>query len=113
MKNNVNILLQRQDVFEQSLCRVQEANGHNFFLLLAEIAVTQKSLEALGEFMDAHLNATREAVCQVICRLTNMGDQMGVQRQFELIVDKVRSSMCHWDLAFMHFKSYLGSCVSY
>ena len=38
---------------------------------------------------------------------------MNIQRQFEIIVDKVRNYTSYLDLAYMHLKSYRASFVSY
>ena len=113
MKNNVRNLLQRQAAFGKSLHRVQEANDEKFFLLGTEIADTQKSVEALRDVIDARLNATGEAIRQLDSRLIIMSNCMSIQRQFEIIVDKVPNYTSYLDLAYLHLKSYRASFVSY
>ena len=113
LKKNVRNLLQRQATFEKSLHRVQQANDEKFFLLGTEIADTQKSFEALRDVIDARLNATGEAICQLDSRLIIMSNCMSIQRQFEIIVDKVHNYTSYLDLAYMHLKSYRASFVSY
>ena len=61
-KNIVRNLLQRQDTFEQSLRRVQEANDEKVFILDAEIADTQNTAEVLQDATNARLNATGETI---------------------------------------------------
>ena len=112
LKNNVRKLLQRQATFEQSPHRVQEANEDNFFLLGTEIADTQKSVEALREVIDARLNAT-EAIRQLDSRLIITSNCMSIQRQFEVLVDKIHNYTSYLDLAYMHLKRFRGSFVSY
>ena len=113
LKNNVRNILQRQTTFEKSLHRVQEANDENFFLLGTEIADTQKSVEALRDVLDARLNATGEAIRQLDSRLIIKSNCMSIQRQFEIIVDKIHNNTSYLDLAYMHLKSYRASFVSY
>ena len=99
LKNNVRNLLQRQATFEKSLHLVQEANAEKCFLLGTEIVYTQKSVEALRDVVDAHLNATGEAIRQLDSRSINMSNCMSIQRQFEIIVDKVHNYTSYLDLA--------------
>ena len=113
LKNNVRNLLQRQATLEKSLHRVQQANDEKFFLLATEIADTQKSVEALRDVIDARLNATEEAIRHLDSRLIIMSNCMSIQRQFEIIVDKVQYYTSYLDLAYMHLKSYRASFVSY
>ena len=112
LKNNVRNLLQRQATFEKSLYRVQEADK-KFFVLGTEVTDTQKSVEALRDVIDAHFNATGEAICQLDSRLIIMSNCMSIQRQFEIIVDKVHNYTSDLDLAYMHLKIYPASFVSY
>ena len=112
LKNNVCNLLQRQATFEKSLHCVQEANDEKFFFLGTDIADTQKSVEALQDVIDAHLNATGNAIRQLDSRLIIMSNFMSIQRQFEIIVDKVHNYTSYLDLAYMHLKSYRASFVS-
>ena len=105
-------LLQRQATFEKSLHRVQEANDENFFLLGTEIADIQKSVEAIRDVIDARLNATRETIRQFDSQLTIMSNCKSIQRQFDIIVDKVHKYTSQLDLAYMHSKSYRASFVS-
>ena len=113
LKNNVRNLLQRQATFEKSLHRVQQANDQKFFLLGKKIADTQKSVEPLRHVIDARLNATGETIRQLDCRLIIMSNCMSIQRQFEIIVDKVHNYTSYWDLAYMHLKPYRASFVSH
>ena len=112
LKNNVRNLLQRQATFEKSLYRVQQAN-EKFFLLGTEIADTQKSVEALRDAIDARLNATGETIRQLNSRLIIMSNCMFIQRQFDIILDKVHNYTSYLDLAYMHSKSYRASFVSH
>ena len=91
LKNNVRNLLQRQATFEKKLHSVQQDNDEKIFLLGTEIADTQKSVEALRDVIDARLNATREAIRQFDSRLIVMSNCMSIQRQFEIIADKVHN----------------------
>ena len=113
LRNNVRNLLQRQATFEQSLHGVQEDNDEKFSLLGKEIADTQKSVEALRDVIDARLNATGEAIRQFDSQLIIMSNCMSIQRQFEIIVDKVHNYTSHLDLAYMYLKTYRASSVSY
>ena len=113
LNNNVRNLLQRKATFEKSLHRVQKANEEKFFLLGTEIAGTQESVEALRDVIDARSNATGEAIRLLDSRLIIMSNCMGMQRQFEIIVDKVHNYTSYLDLAYMHLKSYRASFVSY
>ena len=113
LKNNVRNLLQRQATFEKSLHRVQEANDEKFFLLGTEIADTQKSVEVIRDVIEARLNATGEAIRQLDSRLIIMSNCMSIERQFEIIVDKVHNYTSYLALAYMHLKSYRASFVSY
>ena len=114
LKNNVRNLLQRQATFEKSLHRVQQANEEKFFLLGTEIADTQKSVEVEErDVIDARLNATGETIRPLDSRLIIMSNCMSIQRQFEIIVDKVHNYTSYLDLAYMHLKSYRASFVSY
>ena len=113
MKNNVRNLLQGQATFEKNLHCAQQANDEKSFILGTEIADTQKSVEALRDVIDARLNATGEAIRQLDSRLIIMSDCMSIQRQFEIIVDKVHNYTSYLDLAYMHLKSYRASFVSY
>ena len=113
LKNNVPKLLQRQASLEKSLYHVQEANDEKFFLLGTEIADSQKSVEALRDVIDARLSATGEAVCQLDSQLSIVSVCMSIQREFELIVDKVHNYASYLDLAYMHLKSYRASFLSY
>ena len=113
LKNNVRDLLLRQATFGKSLYRVQQANDENFFLLGTEIADTQKSVEVLRDVIDARLNATGEPIRQFDSRLIIMSNCMSIQRQFEIIVDKVHNYTSYLNLAYMHMKSYCASFVSY
>ena len=99
LKNNVRNLLQRQANFQKSLHRVQEANEETLFLLGTEIADTQKSVEGLRDVIDARLNVTGEAIRQLDSRLIIMSNCMSIQRQFEIVVDKVHNYTSYLDLA--------------
>ena len=111
LRNNVRNLLQRLATFEKSLHRVQEANDENFFLLGTESADTQKSVETLRDVIDARLKAPGEAIRQLDSRLIIMSNCMSMQRQFEIIVDKVHNYTSYLDFAYMHLKSYRSSFV--
>ena len=113
MKNNVRNQLQHRATFEKSLHRVQEANDEKFFLLRTEIADTQKSVEALRDVIDARLNVAGETIRQFDPRMIILSNCMSIQRQFEIIVDKVQNYTSYLDLAYMHLKSYRASFVSY
>ena len=113
LKHNMRNLLQRQAIFEKNLHRVQQTNDEKCFLLGTEIADTQKSVEAIRDVIDARLNATEEAICQLNSRLIIMSNCMSIQRQFEIMVDKDHNYMSYLDLAYMHLKSYHASSVSY
>ena len=106
-------LLQRQPIFEKRLHPVQEANDEEFFFLGTEVSDTQKNVEALQHVIDAHLNATGEAIRQIDSHLINMSNCMSTQRQFENIVDNVHNYTSYWDIAYMHLKSYRASFVPY
>ena len=113
LKNNVRNLHQRQATFAKSLHRVQQANDEKFFLLGTGIADTQKSVETLRDVIDARLNTTGETIRQLDSRLIIMSNCMSIQRQLEIIVDKVHNYTSYLDLAYMHLKSYRASFVSY
>ena len=99
LKNNVRNLLQRQATFEKNLHRVQEANDEKFFPLGTEIVDTQKTVETLWDVIDARLNATGEGIRQPDSWLILMSICMSIQRQFEIIVDKVHNYTSYLDLA--------------
>ena len=73
---------------------------------------TQKNVEASRDITDAPLTATGEAVHQLSSQLNVMGERMGVQPYFELIVDKVAKYTSYLDLPYTHSKSYRTSFVS-
>ena len=109
LKNNVRNLLQRQVTFEKSLHRFQEANDEKFFHLGTEIVDTQKSVEALRDVIDARLSATGETIRQLDSRLINMSNCMSIQRQFQIIVDKVHNYTSYLDLAYVSLE--ILSCL--
>ena len=102
LKNNVRNLLQRQAIFEESLHRVQEVNDENIFLLGTEIADTQKNVDTLRDVIDACVSATGETVRQHDSQLSMMSLCKSIQRQVELIVDKVNNYTSYLDYAYMH-----------
>ena len=113
LKKNVRDLLKRQDQFDQTLRRVQDLNDEKFFLLGTEIADTQKSVHALHDVVNIRLNATGEAIRELSTSLNKMGMCLDLNRQFQLVEDKVHNFTSFLDLAYMHLKSYRSSFVSY
>ena len=111
LKNNVRNLLQRQATLERGLHRVLEANDEKFFLVEKEIAVTQKSVEALRDVIDTRLSATGETVSQLNLQWSIMSHCMSIQHHVELIVYKVHNYTSYLDLAYKHLKSYRASLV--
>ena len=106
-------LLQRQATFEKTLHRVQEASDEKFFLLVTKIADTRKSVEDLRDVVDARLKAIGETIRQLDFRLIIMSNCLSIQRQFEIMVDKIHNYTSYLNLAYMHLKSCPASFLSY
>ena len=81
-KITVCILMQQQANFAQNLRRVQKSNDEKFFLLGTEIAETQKSVHALRDVIDARLNVTGEAICELSSQLSLLHTCLPVQTHF-------------------------------
>ena len=113
LKKNVKHLLQRQHQVEQSLRRVYDSNNEKFFLLGSEIAETQKSVQALRDVVECRLNATGEAIRHLGSTIHRLRDCINLNRNFELVVDKVHNYTSFLDLAYLHLKSFRASFVSY
>ena len=106
LKNNVKHVRQRQD-------HLQGANDEKFFLLGTELAETQKSVHALREVVDHHLNATGEAIRQLSSHLKAFKACMSVNRNFQFLVEKTQNYTSYLDVAFLHLKSFRAAFVSY
>ena len=86
LKNTVGTLMQQQKNLARNLRSVQESNDENFFLLGTEIAESQKSVHALRDVIDAHLNATGEAIRDLSSQFSLFHTCLSVQTHFELVV---------------------------
>ena len=79
-KKNLQTVLQRQDHFQQSHCRVQESNYEIIYLSNTQIAGKQKNVQAWPNVVDVRPYATGEAIHHFSSQLPNTYQCMNVKR---------------------------------
>ena len=113
LEADVENLIQKQTVFQETLERVQTTNNENFFVLGNEIQETQESVAKITEVVNDNLqkhDVELPAVKGVISHLVDCNAHL---TQTKKIYQQLQEYISYLNSMYAHVKSYRAACYAY